>query len=105
MLNAMKVWNAWATLAMQTAVTGFEAQNVMALRFMRFAAGGTLAKSEASRMITEKVLALGEAQALQLSQRSKATRAIASRPKCCASTSGACARTAGGSRNSPVVSP
>lgn len=62
MLNAMKVWNAWATLAMQTAVTGFEAQNVMALRFMRFAAGGTLAKSEASRMITEKVTALGEAQ-------------------------------------------
>ncbi|MGB9207281.1 MAG: hypothetical protein WCB78_04080 [Pseudolabrys sp.] len=34
----------------------------MALRFMRFAAGGTLAKSEASRIITEKVLALGEAQ-------------------------------------------
>jgi hypothetical protein len=62
MLNAMKVWNAWATLAMQTAVTGFEAQSVIALRFMRFAAGGTLAKSEASRMITEKVLALGEAQ-------------------------------------------
>src|SRR6476659_6836572 len=67
MLNPMHAWNAWAKLAMQVAVTGFEAQNVMALRFMRLAAGGARAKSEASRMITEKVTtekvtALGEAQ-------------------------------------------
>jgi len=41
---------------------GFEAQRVVALRFMRFAAGGALARSEAGRMITEKVQALGEAQ-------------------------------------------
>ena len=39
MLNPMQAWNAWAKLAMQVAVTGFEAQNVMALRFMRLAAG------------------------------------------------------------------
>jgi len=62
MLNPMQAWNAWARLAMQVAVTGFEAQNVMALRFMRLAAGGARAKSEASRMIAEKVTALGEAQ-------------------------------------------
>jgi hypothetical protein len=62
MLNAMQAWNAWARLAMQAAVTGFEAQNVMALRSMRLVAGGALAQSEANRMITEKVLALGEAQ-------------------------------------------
>lgn len=62
MLNPMQAWNAWARLAMQAAVTGFEAQSVMALRFMRLAAGGAQAKSEASRMITEKVTALGEAQ-------------------------------------------
>lgn len=62
MLKAMQAWNAWARLSMQAAVTGFEAQNVMALRFMRFAAGGALAQSEASRMIAEKILALGEAQ-------------------------------------------
>ena len=62
MLNPMQAWNAWARLAMQAAVTGFEAQSVMALRFMRLAAGGARAKSEASRMITEKVTALGEAQ-------------------------------------------
>ena len=34
----------------------------MALRFIRFAAGGPLARSETGRMITEKVQALGEAQ-------------------------------------------
>jgi len=62
MLNAMQAWKAWARLAMQAAVTGFETQNVMTLRFMRLAAGGARAQSEANRMITEKVLALGEAQ-------------------------------------------
>jgi malonyl CoA-acyl carrier protein transacylase len=62
MLNPMQAWNAWARLTMQAAVTGFEAQSVMALRIMRLAAGGARARSEASRMITEKVTALGEAQ-------------------------------------------
>jgi hypothetical protein len=62
MLNAMQAWNAWARLTMQAAVTGFEAQSVMALRVMRLATGGARAKSEAGRMITEKVMALGEAQ-------------------------------------------
>lgn len=40
----------------------WEAQSVMALRFMRLAAGGALAQSESARMISEKMLALGEAQ-------------------------------------------
>jgi len=62
MLNAMQAWNAWARLTMQAAVTGFEAQSVMALRFMRLAAGGARAQSEARRMVTEKVMALGESQ-------------------------------------------
>jgi hypothetical protein len=61
-LNPMQAWNTWARLAMQVAVTGFEAQSVMALRFMRLAAGGARAQSEARRMVTEKVMALGEAQ-------------------------------------------
>ena len=38
----MRTWNAW---------------------FIRFAAGGPLAQSETGRIITEKVQALGEAQA------------------------------------------
>jgi len=62
MLNPMQAWNAWARLTMQAAVIGFEAQSVMALRFMRFATGGARAQSEARRMVTEKVMALGEAQ-------------------------------------------
>jgi hypothetical protein len=62
MLNPIQAWNAWARLATQVAVTGFEAQSVMALRFMRLAAGGARAQSEARRMVTEKVMALGEAQ-------------------------------------------
>jgi hypothetical protein len=42
---------------------GVEAQSVVALRMMRLAAGGARAEAEASRMVVEKVLAAGEAQA------------------------------------------
>jgi hypothetical protein len=62
MLNAMRAWNAWFGLSSQFAMLGLEAQRVIALRLMRLAAGGALAESETSRMITEKVAALGEAQ-------------------------------------------
>ena len=62
MLNAVRAWNAWFELASQAVLLGLEAQRVIALRLMRLAAGGALAESEASRMITEKVEALGEAQ-------------------------------------------
>jgi hypothetical protein len=62
MLNAMRTWNAWFALSSQAALLGLEAQSVMALRFIRFAAGGALAQSETGRMISEKVQALGEAQ-------------------------------------------
>ena len=60
MLNTMRTWNAWFTLSSQAALLGLEAQSVMALQFIRFAAGG--ARSETGRMITEKVQALREAQ-------------------------------------------
>jgi hypothetical protein len=43
----MQMWNDWFALSMQTAKLGWEAQGVMALRVM----------------VTEKVAALGEAQA------------------------------------------
>ncbi|HEY1981035.1 MAG TPA: hypothetical protein VGH13_13205 [Xanthobacteraceae bacterium] len=42
---------------------GFEAQQVVALRLMRIAAGGARGQAEAQRMVTEKVGALAEAQA------------------------------------------
>ena len=63
MLNEMRAWNAWLAQSTQVLLLAFEAQRVIALRFMRFAAGGALARSEAGRMMTEKVQALGEAQA------------------------------------------
>ena len=62
MLNAMRMWGAWFVLSSQAALVGFEAQAVMALRLVRLAGGGATARSEASRMYTEKVQALGEAQ-------------------------------------------
>ena len=62
MFNVMRTWNDWFALSTQTLMLGFEAQRVVALRFMRFAADGASARSEAGRMITEKVQALGEAQ-------------------------------------------
>ena len=63
MSNAMRMWNAWFALSSQAALLGLEAQQVIALRLMRLAAGGALAESEASRMIAEKVEAFSEAQA------------------------------------------
>jgi len=39
-----------------------EAQTVIALRMMRLAAGGVHAHDEAQRMVTEKIVAVAEAQ-------------------------------------------
>lgn len=50
------------SLSSQTALLALEAQSVVALRCMRIASGGALAQSEMTRMISEKVQALGEAQ-------------------------------------------
>ena len=49
-------------MSSQTALLALEAQSVIALRCLRVAGGGALAQSETTRMITEKVQALGEAQ-------------------------------------------
>jgi hypothetical protein len=59
----MQMWNDWFALSMQTARLGWEAQGVMALRVMRMAAQPAHSQTEARRMVTEKVEALGEAQA------------------------------------------
>jgi hypothetical protein len=63
MSNPMQIWNSWFALSSQAALLSFEAQGVMALRMMRLAAGGARGRSEAQRMITEKIAALTEAQA------------------------------------------
>jgi hypothetical protein len=41
---------------------GFEVQSVIALRLMKIAAGGSESDAEVTRMVTEKVKALAEAQ-------------------------------------------
>jgi hypothetical protein len=63
MSSPMQAWNAWCTLSLQTARLGWEAQNVIALRLMRMAAQPARSQTEARLMVTEKVAALGEAQA------------------------------------------
>jgi hypothetical protein len=62
MSNPMKAWNEWWALSMQTARLGWEAQSVIALRLMRLAGQGSGSQTEARRMVTEKVVALAEAQ-------------------------------------------
>ena len=64
MSNAFRVWNNWFSVSSQTAMLALEAQSVIALRLMRIAGGGALARSEATCMVTEKVQAFGEAQAV-----------------------------------------
>src|SRR5580692_9741492 len=62
MSNPLKMWNDWFALSLQTAKLSWEAQNVIALRVMRMATQPAHSQTEARRMVTEKVAALGEAQ-------------------------------------------
>lgn len=63
----MRAWNSWLALSSQAMMLGFEAQQVIALRVMRLAAGGASGQAEAQRMMTEKFDALGEAHAAAVS--------------------------------------
>ena len=56
------LFSSWFALAAKAAQLGFEAQNVIALRLMRLAAGRTSGHAEASRIISEKFATLAEAQ-------------------------------------------
>jgi hypothetical protein len=55
--------NPWLALGMKAFQLTVEAQTVIALRMLRLAAGGARMEAEAARMVSEKVLAAGEAQA------------------------------------------
>ena len=67
--------NTWIRLTSDAARLGFEAQQVIALRLMKIAAGGRGAQFETERMVTEKIAALGEA-ALTLATGGSASRVI-----------------------------
>ena len=50
------------SLLTSTAMLGFEAQSVIALRLMKLAAGGANTNTEASKMVQEKIAAFHDAQ-------------------------------------------
>ena len=54
--------NPWFALTLKAIQLGIDAQNVMALRMMRLASGGTRAQNEMTRMVIEKATAAAEAQ-------------------------------------------
>lgn len=58
------MFNPWLPLVFKTMHLGLEAQSVIALRAMQFAAGGARAQTEAHRMIIDKIAAGVEAQAV-----------------------------------------
>jgi hypothetical protein len=54
----------WFSLMMETATLAVEAQQVMALRIAKLAAGGPAAQTEAAMMMSEKVVAYAEASTM-----------------------------------------
>jgi hypothetical protein len=57
------LFKTWFALSADNARLAFEAQQVIALRLVRMAAGGTAAQAEMTRMFSEKAFACGEAAA------------------------------------------
>jgi len=55
------MFNPWLDLTFKTMQLGWDAQNVVALRMVRMASGGTRAQAELNRMVAEKVAAAAEA--------------------------------------------
>ncbi len=64
MSNPLQMWNPWLALSAQAAFVAWEAQRVIALRLLRIAGGGGRGQAEAQRMVTEKLAAAVEAQAV-----------------------------------------
>jgi hypothetical protein len=61
--RAVLLLNPWLALTFRAFQLGLEAQNVIALRMLRLAAGGPRAQNEVRRMTTEKIAAAIETQA------------------------------------------
>jgi hypothetical protein len=55
--------NPWISFTAKAWQIGLEAQGVIALRVLRLATGGARAELEPSRLMNEKIPAVGEAQA------------------------------------------
>jgi hypothetical protein len=63
MSNAFQVWNNWLSLASQAVMLPLQTQSAMALRLLGIAGDGALARSEATRMLTEEEQPPSEEQA------------------------------------------
>jgi hypothetical protein len=61
-MNPLAMWKAWLALSLQSIRLGWEAQNVVALRLMRFGLDSSHGRSEAQRMVLEKFATMVEAQ-------------------------------------------
>ena len=55
------LFKTWLALSADNARLAFDAQQVIGLRMMKIAAGGTAAQAEVTRMFTEKAFASAEA--------------------------------------------
>jgi hypothetical protein len=58
------MFNPWLAFSLNAFQMGVEAQSVIALRMLRFASGNARTETEATRMVTEKIAAAAEAQAV-----------------------------------------
>ncbi len=58
------MFGAWWTVGYDAALLAMESQAVIGLRLAKLATGGAGAQAEAQRMITEKMMAAGEAAML-----------------------------------------
>jgi hypothetical protein len=61
-MEVRRMLNPWISFGMKAWQVGLEAQSVIILRMLCLAEGGARAEGEASRMVTEKMLAAGEVQ-------------------------------------------
>ena len=57
------MFGTWMKVARDASMLAWESQQVIALRLWKLTMGGTAASHEAKRMVTEKVIAFGEAAA------------------------------------------
>ncbi len=70
------MFGSWFRLGMDATMLAVESQQVIGLRLMKLSAGGAGGQAEAQRMITEKVLAAGEA-ALMVASGASTAKVIA----------------------------
>lgn len=70
------MFGSWFKLGMDATMLAVESQQVIGMRLIKLSAGGAGGQAEAQRMVTEKVMAAGEA-ALMVASGASAAKVIA----------------------------